>query len=465
MCCAFSDDHRLGAPLCAFVRLSIDERQEIVTCGFGLRRRRLSAMRALLRLPGGLALLAALAVSTSSSARGGADKPDPRKLVESYFTASVQDRSRILGSLAEFDGIASGDVEGWKKTLLGLASRGRRATGKAKATLYDVPARGVYLLGGRKGADSLLVALHGGGVGAGDAGQAASAFGGAASSLGMRLVAPEVLEKTERGWTDPVETELFVLDLIDALVRTEKLDPNRVFLTGHSMGGYGTWTIGAVHADRFAGLAVFAGAPTCLRVRDGAPISSVIDGVLPNLRNLPIFVYQSGDDQNVPPESNDFAMPELDRLASADPTGYVHTYERVEGRAHGFPQKGPEPGIAWASKRPRDPRPKKVVWQPSRGWKTQFYWLRWLRPALGTVVTVEATGSNRFEVSASGPTDGLEILLDAKSADLAKEVVVTSGAKEVFRGLAKPSLVTMVRSAERGDPDLLFTASVPAGPR
>lgn len=403
--------------------------------------------------------------SGSSPADAAPEPADPRKLVERYYAAAGADRARALEALAPFDVVAPADVDGWRKALLAASARGRRTSGKARGTLYEKPDRGLYLLGGRKGADSLLVALHGGGLGAGDAGQAASDFGGAASSLGMRLVAPEVLEKTEHGWTDPVETERFVLDLIDALVRTERLDRNRVCLTGHSMGGYGTWTLGAVHADVFAGLAAFAGAPTCTRARAGAPISGVEEGILPNLRNVPIFVYQSGDDRNVPPESNDFALPELDRLAREDPGGYVHTYERVEGRAHGFPEKGPEPGVAWASKRPRDPRPKKVVWQPSRAFKPQFYWLRWDRPALGTLVVVEAKGDNRFEVTATGPTDGLELLLDAKSADLSREIVVTSGAKEVFRGLAKPSLRTMVRTAERGDPDLFFPTSVPAEAR
>ena len=45
---------------------------------------------------------------------------------------------------------------------------------------------------------------------------------------------------------------------------------------------------------------MFAGAPTCLREREGAPLSGVDAGVMPNLRNIPISVYQSMDDRNVP---------------------------------------------------------------------------------------------------------------------------------------------------------------------
>jgi hypothetical protein len=228
------------------------------------------------------------------------------------------------------------------------------------------------------------------------------------------------------------------------------------------MGGYGTWTLGSVYADAFAGLAAFAGAPTCTRTGPGAPISGVEDGILPNLRNLPIFVYQSLDDRNVPAESNEFATKELDRLAKEDPGGYEHVYERVDGRGHDFPKKGPEPGVAWAAKHVRNPRPTKVVWQPSRPWKTAFYWLSWERPALGVVVTAETKERNAFAVTSLGAVDGLSILLDERLADLDREVVVRLNGKETFRGVPKRSLRTMTRTAvERADPAYVFLAEVP----
>ena len=59
-----------------------------------------------------------------------------------------------------------------------------------------------------------------------------------------------------------------------AMMRNEfNVDPKRIYLTGHSMGGYGTWTLGAIHADLFAGLAAFAGAPSCYRKGGSGPIA------------------------------------------------------------------------------------------------------------------------------------------------------------------------------------------------
>jgi len=390
---------------------------------------------------------------------------EARHLVEAAFAAPAAERGKALEALDALGPLAWADVEGWRKVLVGLQAKGPKAGAKARNFLYAKAERGLYLLGGKAGKGGLLLALHGGGAGAGDAGQAASAFGGAASALQMLMAAPEVLEKTERGWTDPPSTEHFVIELLEALVRTNRIDPNRVVLTGHSMGGYGTWTIGAVHADRFAGLAAFAGAPTCARPAEGAPLADVEDGILPNLRNVPLFVYQSLDDRNVPAESNELATKELDRLAKEDPGGYLHTYERVDGRAHGFPEKGPGPGIEWAAKRPRDPRPKKIVWQPSRAWKHAFYWLWWERPTLGTVVTVESKGDNRFDVAATGPIVGLELLIDPRLVDVTKEVVVNVGGKEVWRGVPVPSLRTLVETAvERADAEYVFAGKVPTAP-
>jgi poly(3-hydroxybutyrate) depolymerase len=53
-------------------------------------------------------------------------------------------------------------------------------------------------------------------------------------------------------------SEQDVLDVIDRVVQLYPISPDRVFLTGHSMGGSGTWMIGFKHPQRFAALAPVA---------------------------------------------------------------------------------------------------------------------------------------------------------------------------------------------------------------
>ncbi len=49
------------------------------------------------------------------------------------------------------------------------------------------------------------------------------------------------------------------LEVLDDAMRHFDIDPQRVFLTGHSMGGHGTWHLGATYPDRFAAIGPSAG--------------------------------------------------------------------------------------------------------------------------------------------------------------------------------------------------------------
>lgn len=49
------------------------------------------------------------------------------------------------------------------------------------------------------------------------------------------------------------------LAMLDAVMKEYNGDPSRVYLTGLSMGGYGTWAIAAAHPDKFAAIAPICG--------------------------------------------------------------------------------------------------------------------------------------------------------------------------------------------------------------
>ncbi|MDZ4697399.1 MAG: prolyl oligopeptidase family serine peptidase [Deltaproteobacteria bacterium] len=54
-------------------------------------------------------------------------------------------------------------------------------------------------------------------------------------------------------------SECRVIALFDHLSATLKVDPKRVYLTGLSMGGYGTWEVAARNPDRFAAIVPICG--------------------------------------------------------------------------------------------------------------------------------------------------------------------------------------------------------------
>ncbi len=76
--------------------------------------------------------------------------------------------------------------------------------------------------------------------------------------------------------------------LIEELSKEDFIDESRIYVTGVSMGGYGTWNIIMTHPDLFA-----AAAPIC-----GGADSSKAELV----KNIPINTYHGGSDWVVPTE-------------------------------------------------------------------------------------------------------------------------------------------------------------------
>lgn len=74
--------------------------------------------------------------------------------------------------------------------------------------------------------------------------------------------------------------------LLDHLLAEYRIDPERVYLTGLSMGGYGTWACIGKHADRFA-----AAVPIC---GGGDPEWA------PAMGPLPIWAFHGEEDHVVP---------------------------------------------------------------------------------------------------------------------------------------------------------------------
>ena len=50
-----------------------------------------------------------------------------------------------------------------------------------------------------------------------------------------------------------------LLALLDDAVKTYRVDTSRIYLTGLSMGGYGTWSLGMAHPEKFAAIAPVCG--------------------------------------------------------------------------------------------------------------------------------------------------------------------------------------------------------------
>jgi predicted peptidase len=106
----------------------------------------------------------------------------------------------------------------------------------------------------------LILFLHGSGE-RGDDGFHQTEFGlpAAIRRCGVRPRALIVMPQCRAGQTWSDDMARMALRCVEQTAREYKVDPERLYLTGLSLGGAGTWLIGAALADRFAALVPVCG--------------------------------------------------------------------------------------------------------------------------------------------------------------------------------------------------------------
>ena len=76
-----------------------------------------------------------------------------------------------------------------------------------------------------------------------------------------------------------------VLDVLAQVRADYKVNPDRIYMMGHSMGGFGTWSIAMKHPDLFAALGPFAGG--------GTPSG------MTKIKHIPQYVVHGDNDRTV----------------------------------------------------------------------------------------------------------------------------------------------------------------------
>jgi pimeloyl-ACP methyl ester carboxylesterase len=133
-------------------------------------------------------------------------------------------------------------------------------------------------------ATPLVIALHGMG---GDENSMFDSYNGVmkreAERVGFIVACPKGRD-TASMYVGSAERD--VLDVLAAVRRDYKVDPGRIYLMGHSMGGYGTWSIAMAHPEIFAALGPISGG--------GNPAG------MAKIAHIPQYVVHGDDDRTVP---------------------------------------------------------------------------------------------------------------------------------------------------------------------
>jgi len=258
--------------------------------------------------------------------------------------------------------------------------------------------------------------------------------------------------------------EELVLATIRSVQRRYHIDPDRIFLTGMSNGGIGTWVIGMHDAPLFAGI---------------APMASGLDHVLlpflANLRSTPIYVIHGAKDQVMPVEFSRTITQELTRL------GYPFVYREHDGEhpmagGHYFPREELPELVTWLNAQRRNPLPTSVTVVREASHFQPFGWVR-----IDATDTIAAFSEdlvskrddlikrreyarldasivvpNRIEVRAER-VQRYSLFLNEQLIDSSKPLVVLTNGEVSFDGSVTPSLETLLRQARlRQDSRQLF---------
>jgi len=257
-------------------------------------------------------------------------------------------------------------------------------------------------------------------------------------------------------------------DLVLATIRDLRIryhiDSNRIFLTGMSNGGIGTWLIGMHHAPLFAGI---------------APMASGLDHVLmpflANLRSTPVYIIHGVKDQVMPVDLSRSIVRELDVL------GYPYVYREHEREhpmagGHYFPKEELPDLVTWFNSHRREPLPTRLTLVRDGSHFQSFNWVRLdstdpiaafsddlvnkrderIKRRVYAKLDASIREGNRIEVR-THHVRRYSLFLNESLIDPAKPLTVITNGEVSFAGTVMPSLETLLRQARlRQDPQRLF---------
>jgi enterochelin esterase-like enzyme len=236
--------------------------------------------------------------------------------------------------------------------------------------------------------------------------------------------------------------EIGTNDVFTAMGEVQKeftIDPDRVYLAGHSMGGHGTWYLGMHYPDRWAALNPMSGYGD-YRV-GGYSRPEIPDWQVPlyvsrsaifrveNALHLPVFDVHGAQDDDVTVEQSRRMTAALKQL------GYEVVYDEHPDKGHWWGMDFPN-ATAFLKERVRNPVPMEVVFRTNRLQFNQAYWVR--IDAIETVpelarIRARVLAGNQLEVETEN-VRRFSLLLNGRLVDPRQPVAIAADGVLGFNG-------------------------------
>lgn len=261
-----------------------------------------------------------------------------------------------------------------------------------------------------------------------------------------------LVPQAEGRWWEK-EREMLFREVLGQMVRRFSIDTDRIYLSGYSNGGTGSYYYSVHDPQRYPAIFSIMGFPF---LRNEAPLSQDDMKMLRSLRNTAVYLVHGDKDEDVDVRGDRFAHQFLRRV------GYPVRYKELKGRGHNIRlAEISRDLIGWFNEHPRNPNPTAVTFRMNSPLYRQSYWLRIDREQkLPAEVSAHVTGNSILIKTVD--VASLTVFLNRHMVDLSQKVTIKINDKEVYNEIPKPDVLTLLRTArDRLDPRLSYSISLP----
>lgn len=267
---------------------------------------------------------------------------------------------------------------------------------------------------------------------------------GQAARQGYIVIAPRWLEKQQAIYHYSAQEHASVLFSLQSALQEFSIDTDRVFLSGHSLGGSAVWDIGLAHPDLWAGVIPIV-----------ASADKYVSLYWNNIRNTTPFYFVHGGY-----DFSRLATNKMDWNRYLKKANFDTMIVEYLGRGHEHFHEEVHRIFDWMEKHERDFTPKEFSVSTLRPWDTFFWWVE-LEEMPETTISLPAewpgTGSRPGKtdarilkentLSVSSSANRVTVWLSPDLIDFSKRVTLNRKSYPV-----QPDRVTLLEDVrQRGD--------------
>ncbi|MFM9059176.1 MAG: peptidase [Planctomycetaceae bacterium] len=280
---------------------------------------------------------------------------------------------------------------------------------------------------------------------------------GQAGRHGFIVVAPAWSRPGQSGCEYSAREHAAVLAAVRESARRFAIDTDRVFLTGHALGGDVAWDVALAHPDLWAGVVLVT--PTADRY---------VTHYSPNARTLPFYVV-GGELDGACLQRN---AVDLDRYLTK---GFDATYVEYRGRGHEHFSDEILRIFDWLGRKRRTFFPAEIKAVSYRPWDRFFWWLEmegapprtivlptdWPPPPNTRPCAVEGKTTATNGITAHCGADRVRVWLSPELVDFDRPVTVTLDGTTIHKGRIVADVEVLLEDLRRrGDRQHPFLAVV-----